>query len=237
MIPKTIHYCWLSGDPIPQDLLRCMESWQRVLPDYEFKLWNFNVFPKNSSLWVKQAFDAKKYAFAADYIRLYAVYNYGGIYMDMDVEVVKSFNDLLSRDYILGYEKAEGIEAGIFGASPKAEWLKKCLDYYDGRSFINGDGSMNMTPLPKIMYNILKDNGYLDGILAPLQPEYFTAKSYETGKIFKTKNTYTIHHFAGSWTNGKQKLYKMVSRVAGDKFARVCSIIYNNIRTLPKKIS
>lgn len=80
MIPKTIHYCWLSGDPIPQDLLRCMESWQRVLPDYEFKLWNFNVFPKNSSLWVKQAFDAKKYAFAADYIRLYAVYNYGGIY-------------------------------------------------------------------------------------------------------------------------------------------------------------
>ena len=160
MIPKTIHYCWLSGDPIPQDLLRCMESWQRVLPDYEFKLWNFNVFPKNSSLWVKQAFDAKKYAFAADYIRLYAVYNYGGIYMDMDVEVVKSFNDLLSRDYILGYEKAEGIEAGIFGASPKAEWLKKCLDYYDGRSFINGDGSMNMTPLPKIMYNILKDNGF-----------------------------------------------------------------------------
>ncbi len=155
----------------------------------------------------------------------------------MDVEVVKSFNDLLSRDYILGYEKAEGIEAGIFGASPKAEWLKKCLDYYDGRSFINGDGSMNMTPLPKIMYNILKDNGYLDGILAPLQPEYFTAKSYETGKIFKTKNTYTIHHFAGSWTNGKQKLYKMVSRVAGDKFARVCSIIYNNIRTLSKKIS
>ena len=114
MIPKIIHYCWLSNDPIPEKLQEYMKSWKEKLPDYEFKLWNFDCFDINSSQWVKEAFEAKKYAFAADYIRLYAVYNYGGIYMDMDVEVIKSFNPLLNNDYLLGYENQIGIEAGIF---------------------------------------------------------------------------------------------------------------------------
>ena len=109
MIPKIIHYCWLSNDPIPEKLQSCMNSWKKQLPDYEFKLWNFSSFDINSSQWVKEAFNAKKYAFAADYIRLYAVYNYGGIYMDMDIEVIKSFNPLLDREYILGYETQTGI--------------------------------------------------------------------------------------------------------------------------------
>lgn len=100
MIPKIIHYCWLSNDPIPEKLQEYMKSWKEKLPDYEFKLWNFDCFDINSSQWVKEAFEAKKYAFAADYIRLYAVYNYGGIYMDMDVEVIKSFNPLLNNDYL-----------------------------------------------------------------------------------------------------------------------------------------
>ena len=96
MIPKIIHYCWLSDDPVPETLQGYMKSWKEKLPDYEFILWNFNRFDKSSSIWVSQAFDNKKYAFAADYIRLYAVYNYGGIYMDMDIEVLKSFDDLLN---------------------------------------------------------------------------------------------------------------------------------------------
>ena len=87
MISKIIHYCWLSNDPIPADLQKCMESWKKYLPDYEFMLWNFERFPKSQSKWVSDAFDNKKYAFAADYIRLYALYNYGGIYLDMDVEI------------------------------------------------------------------------------------------------------------------------------------------------------
>ena len=130
MIPKIIHYCWLSNDPIPEKLQEYMQSWKEKLPDYEFKLWNFDCFDINSSQWVKEAFEAKKYAFAADYIRLYAVYNYGGIYMDMDVEGIKSFNPLLNNDYLLGYENQIGIEAGIFGASPKADCVILILDYY-----------------------------------------------------------------------------------------------------------
>lgn len=83
MIPKIIHYCWLSNDPLPSNFIKYLNGWKQLMPDYEFMLWNFDRFDKNSSNWVKEAFDNKKYAFAADYIRLYALYNYGGIYLDL----------------------------------------------------------------------------------------------------------------------------------------------------------
>lgn len=196
MIPKIIHYCWLSGDEIPSNLKKCMTSWSKVLPDYEFKLWDKEQFNIDSVDWVKEAFNAKKYAFAADYIRLYAIYNYGGIYLDMDIEVIKSFNPLLSRQYILGYEKKNGIEAGVFGAEKGAKWIEKCLNYYKNRHFINGYGMMDTLPLPKIMYQCLID---VLPKMTIFPNEYLTAKSYYTGKITITPNTYSIHHFAGSW--------------------------------------
>ncbi len=230
MIPKIIHYCWLSGDPIPEKLQKCMDSWKKKLPDYEFMLWDLNRFDISKSLWVKQAFAAKKYAFAADYIRLYAIYHYGGIYLDMDIEVIKSFNDLLQQNYILGYEKAEGIEAGVFGSVPKAKWVKLCLDYYQNKSFITPNGNMNTRPLPKIMYNIFLENGMLNNELFPWPPEYFTAKSYQTGEIFQTSNTYCIHHFAGSWHGPKERIYKLVSNVLGKKFAAFCSKVYKLLK-------
>lgn len=95
MIPKIIHLCWLSGDPYPPKIQKCLESWKKFLPEYEVMLWDGNRFDLNSSSWVAQAF-AKKYAFAADYIRMYALYHYGGIYLDSDVEVLKSFDELLT---------------------------------------------------------------------------------------------------------------------------------------------
>ncbi|MCF2593871.1 glycosyl transferase [Bacteroides caecigallinarum] len=203
MIPKIIHYCWLSGEEIPEQLKSCMKSWKEKLPEYEFVLWDKSKFDVNSTLWTQQAYAAKKYAFAADYIRLYAVYNYGGIYMDMDVEVLKSFNHLTDRKYILGYEDNEGIEAGVFGAEKGAEWVKKCLDYYNGRSFIKNDDTLDTRPLPLIMKEIVTEN-FRDMVL--LEQDFLTAKSYKTGKITVTKNTVTIHHFAGSWVTTKDKL-------------------------------
>ena len=95
MIPKIIHFCWLSDDPYPQEIQRCLDSWKKILPDYESWKWDRKRFDINAIPWTKEAFEAKKYAFAADYIRLYALYNYGGIYMDMDVEVLKTFNPFL----------------------------------------------------------------------------------------------------------------------------------------------
>lgn len=233
MIPKIIHYCWLSGDPIPENLQKCMNSWKKFLPDYEFILWDRNKFDINSTLWTKQAFEAKKYAFAADYIRLYAVYNYGGIYMDMDVEVLKSFNALLDGPYILGLESDNGIEAGIFGAEKHAPFLKECLEYYEARSFILENGTYDTRPLPSIMYELLSRlreikkrnkqeiNHNPDKFYA-FTPDFLTAKSYKTGEIHTTSNTYTIHHFAGSWVSRKDKIKKKIYTFISERPFLLC---------------
>lgn len=221
MIPKIIHYCWLSGDPVPQNLQDYMATWKAKLPDYEFILWDRNRFDLHSSEWVRQAFEARKYAFAADYIRLYAVYHYGGIYMDMDIEVVKPFDELLDSPYFFGYEKEDGIEAGIFGAEKHHPLLKQCLDYYHNRNFIDAQGRMSITPLPEIMYSLLSaDHRFQKRTTLKLADDpqtvylfpndYFTAKSYTTGKVTRTRNTYTVHHFAGSWVSKSSKLKKNI---------------------------
>ena len=221
MIPKIIHYCWLSNDPIPKDLKKYMKSWKEKLYDYEFILWDLNRFDLNRSLWVKQAFEAKKYAFAADYIRLYAVYNYGGIYMDMDVEVIKSFNDLLRNDYILGYEAAKGLEAGVFGAPKKAPWAKEVLEYYTSKEFALPNGLYNDTPLPIIMDEVLNADYITNKKIVPLPTDFLTAKSYKTGKITITPNTYTIHHFAGSWKSWDEKMKIIIARIIGTKLTHI----------------
>ena len=221
MIPKIIHYCWLSNDPIPKDLKKYMKSWKEKLYDYEFILWDLNRFDLNRSLWVKQAFEAKKYAFPADYIRLYAVYNYGGIYMDMDVEVIKSFNDLLRNDYILGYEAAKGLEAGGCGAPKKAPWVKEVLEYYTSKEFALPNGLYNDTPLPIIMDEVLNADYITNKKIVPLPTDFLTAKSYKTGKITITPNTYTIHHFAGSWKSWDEKMKIIIARIIGTKLTHI----------------
>lgn len=239
MIPKIIHYCWLSNDPIPEELQECMASWKKYLPDYEFMKWDLNRFDKESCPWVSEAFDAKKYAFAADYIRIYALYNYGGIYLDMDVEVLKSFDDLLQLPYFLCYEQdATGPEVAAFGAQEGQQWLADWLAYYKGRHFVNKDGSINpqnRTTLPKIAINWLGQRGYtFKDIIRPseitssnsnticlLPSEYFSPKSYTDGKIYCTPNTYSIHHFAGSWIPKEQKIEHLFWHFLGVKPHRI----------------
>lgn len=222
MIPKIVHYCWLSNDPIPEELQLYMSSWKRFLPDYEFIKWDFNRFNKSSSIWVSEAFDNKKYAFAADYIRLYALYNYGGIYLDMDVEVLKSYTDeMLSLKNLICWEReGSGLEVAAFGVEKNSSWIKKCLEYYDNRTFINVDGSFNTKVLPQVVkdnliefqYKLINVNNISEALLIKsdteipiLSCDYFSPKSYTTGKINITDNTYSIHHFAGSWLVGKKK--------------------------------
>ena len=213
MIPKIIHYCWLSKDPVPSELKKCMDSWREKLPEYEIKIWNFDCFDVNSSIWVKEAFEQKKYAFAADFIRLFALYKYGGIYLDMDVEVIKSFDNFLHQREILCVESSGYPEVATFGCEKGCDWLRPCLNYYDGRKFVKKDGSLDTIPLPKIIKNTLEKNGYcfkaIDSprqyddsqakIICTLPCDYFSPKSYVTGKLNITKNTVSIHHFAGTW--------------------------------------
>lgn len=240
MIPKIVHYCWLSSDIVPADLQKYMNSWKEKLSDYEFVLWNFERFGINTSVWVNQAFEAKKYAFAADFIRLYAVYNYGGIYLDMDVEVIKSFDELLNNDIMIGYEddKTKFIEAGCFGAKKGHPFIKQCLNYYNGREFIKSDGCYDIRPLPQIMTEIANDKIF--NYINFYSSDYFTAKCNATGTIKQTNNTYSIHHFAGSWLpqkqtraiRNRQKLYSIFGDNVFTKFLIFCIFDFNPISML-----
>lgn len=219
-----------------------MQTWREKLPDYEFMKWDFTRFPKEKSLWVSQAFDNKKYAFAADYIRLYALYYYGGIYLDMDVEVLKSYNPLLSLPAMLCYEaNGQTIEAATMGAEKGSEWVKACLDYYEGKYFINSDGTFNMKPIPQIMQKLLNghfqiknvnsiDEMISDDCLPILSSDYFSPRSYSTGELLLTKNTYSIHQFSGSWLPWYVKAERYICSKLGIRYHDILNRYINQKR-------
>ena len=254
MIPKIIHYCWLSGDKYPDSIEKCITTWKEKLPDYEFILWDTAKFNLEDSLWVKQAFETKKYAFAADYIRLYAVYNYGGIYMDTDVEVVKSFNDLLELPYFIGTEGGGIVEAGVFGAEPKTQWVGDCLEYYKNREFIKPDTTLDIRTLPSIMMEQIGKTKVVTEMntdeeityssdspkLMMFPVDYFCAKNQGTGIVTVTKNTYTIHHFAMSWISKKTTFLPNIKRSLMKVFGvntinKIIEIL--KLREIKKKLS
>lgn len=212
MIPKIIHFCWLSTDPYPEKIKRCMDSWKKYLPDYEFVHWNFGRFPRGKSKWVDQAFDTHKYAFAADYIRMYALYHFGGIYLDTDVELLKSFDDLLDLPYFIGKEPSEtGIEAAVLGFEKRHPLIKDMLDSYEGRDFISPAGDYDVYPLPykfraciesQYQYHPIQkkeDFVFEEETINIFSEDFFSPKDFHTLQIHTTENTYSIHHFAGSW--------------------------------------
>lgn len=221
MIPKIIHYCWLSGEAYPTKIQDCMNSWKRFLPDYDFVLWDLNRFDLKSSVWVKEAVENKKYAFAADYIRIYALYNYGGIYLDSDVEVLKPFDDLLHLPYFLGKENtASGIEAATMGFEKGHPLLESLLKKYEGRHFHSGVGKFETLPLPFVIRRCIDERfkyvsipdvesfDYSNDVVSILPVDYFSPKDYQTRELKVTRNTYSIHHFSGSWKVNKGFLEK-----------------------------
>lgn len=194
MIPKIIHYCWLSGEPYPELVQKCLDSWKRIMPDYEIRLWDCNRIDIHSNLWLEQAYNNKKYAFAADFIRFYALYHYGGIYLDADVEVFKTFNPLLANHQFIGREAGGYIEAAVIGAEKGTPWIKECLDYYNDRPFIKSNGMFDMRPVPLLVSRILL------GKEINIKPfYYFSPKDFNLGKIYINDLIYCIHHFDGKW--------------------------------------
>lgn len=186
MIPKIIHWCWLSEDPLPEKIKCCIDSWEKYLPDYRIKCWTTKEFDINSVNYVKSAFEQKKWAFCADYIRAYALYTEGGIYLDSDVQVLKSFDDFLhytffsSVEYIpdnvksfnvvekcldkdfnrlpnIPYIQGIGIQAAIMGAEKGCLYLKDCLDYYKKLEFSMGKGYGNMAIVAPNVYAIIAE--------------------------------------------------------------------------------
>jgi hypothetical protein len=199
-----------------------MKSWKK-LKGYEFVHWNMERFPLSKSVWVKEAFEAKKYAFAADYIRLYALYHYGGIYLDSDVEVLKPFDEFLELREMVGHEDCttNRIELAAWGVEPHAPWVKLCLDYYEGRHFIKENGEFDMTPITHIVDDLLREHGYKlinvdsienaknvggDKMISIFPQTFFSPKHFRTGKLMITKTTYCIHQYVVSWHGSRAKL-------------------------------
>lgn len=176
MIPKRIHYCWLSGDPYPEAVQDCIESWHRLMPEFEFVLWDRQRIQEIDSLWLNECIESKKWAFAADYIRLYALYSQGGIYLDTDVMVYKSFIPLLKLDAFIGREwtwhterflNQQYLTSHCMGAEAGNAFVGKCLNYYQGRHFILQDDvslpdnlRFNQMLLPQIQCELAAQMGY-----------------------------------------------------------------------------
>lgn len=241
MIPKIIHLCWLSGELYPKKIQKCLDSWKKNLPDYQIILWDLNRFDLKDSIWVEQAFHARKYAFAADYIRMFALYHHGGIYLDSDVEILKSLDDFLELPYFVGAEHAGTIEAAIIGAEKKCDWIKACLDYYQNRTFIKADGEIDIRKLPEIMnetiqklkvISTLPTGSTIDDLrkkdmqkaVYVLPPEFFSPKVFDSRKVILTPQTYAIHHYQNSWFSHKAFIYyrtrTLLIRVFGYHFVK-----------------
>lgn len=220
MIPKIIHYCWMSENPYPEKIQKCLNSWKKHLPDYEIWLWDTKRFDIESSVWVKEAFEAHKYAFCADYIRCHALYHYGGIYLDSDVEVLKSYDNLLSLPYFLGLESAGYFEAATMGSKKGNPLFGMLLKHYENRHFFNINGEPDIVIMPHIMMNVIQshykltvinrieDFDYSPDVLSVFPYEYFSPIDTR-GKRYilrQTENTYSIHHFVSAWVSWQVKL-------------------------------
>lgn len=224
MIPKTLHYCWFGPNEIPESIKDNINDWGKKLPDYNIKLWNEDNFDINMNSYVNEAYEAGKYAFVTDYVRLYALYNHGGIYLDTDVEIVKSLEPFLNHQAFTGCENNENSVTGTIGSVKGHEWIKTLLNYYTDKNFILPDGSYDLTTNTTIITEItinqfgwkpLDEQQELRNGLIIYPFEYFCAKDYKTGKIHETENTYTIHHFSGSWKSNKSKVVTKITQLIG----------------------
>lgn len=234
MIPKKIHYCWFGGKEKPESVIQMINSWRRNLPNYEIIEWNEKNFDINGNLYTKEAYEEKKYAFVTDYVRLFAVYNYGGIYMDTDVEVLKNLDNFLVHGAFTGCENEKNCVTGLMGGIPGHKWYEDLLSNYQNRSFYKKDGSLDLTTNTKTITEITthlygwKPNDVIQELVQDLviyPSDYFCAKSWDTGVILMTENTHAIHHFAGSWKSAKEKyISKFLSKTK--KF--IVSIIGEN---------
>ena len=163
MIPKIIHYVWVGGNPKPKNIQRCMKTWRKHLKDYKIIEWNENNFDIHENKYVEEAYKAKKWAFVSDYIRAKAVYEYGGIYLDTDVRVLKKLDSLLNNRAFIGFENNDYLSAAIFGAEMNHPFMKDILNYYNNRDF-TFDKNDQMAGVNSIsVTDILKENYGLSG--------------------------------------------------------------------------
>ena len=226
MIPKIIHYCWFGGKEEPVEVKHCIESWKKQCPEYSIVRWDENNFDVYANDYIKEAYKSGKWAFVSDYARLRVVYENGGIYLDTDVELVKSLNSVLNNQFFFAIEKDSNpatqkenicVATGLgFGAEKENPVLKTLLNEYDNQHFIV-NGKMDLTPCPirntraLLLYGfrcIDETQQFNNGTV--YASDYFCPIECSTHKKHFTENTVSIHHYNVSWKTKHQILgYKL----------------------------
>lgn len=214
MIPKKIHYCWFGGNPLPDIAIKCMESWQKHCPDYEIIRWDESNCDLNINQFVKEAYENKKWAFVSDYYRLKVVEEHGGIYLDIDVELLKPLDDLLLLNGFMGFELGDSncINTGLgFGATKQHPIITTLRNNYEHKPFINTDGSFDATPCPQRDTKVLVELGLIQNNKTQIiqgmtffPSDYFSPIGFMGEQCF-SENTYSIHHFNASWFTDSQR--------------------------------
>ena len=228
MIPKIIHYCWFGGGEIPEKDKKCIESWKKYCPDYEIIDWNESNYDVKKNKYMYDAYKAKKWGFVPDYARFDIVFTYGGIYMDTDVEVMKSLESLLDNSGYMGFEEGNFVNGGIgFGAEKGNNVMRNLRDMYENLQFLKPNGEINTLPSPYYITDYLvseglKRNNKIQNIsdIVVYPREYFAPKEFSTGNISLTENTYTIHHYNASWLDEKTKKRLVRSQKVNSTFGK-----------------
>lgn len=230
-IPKVIHYCWFGGKPMSALQKKCLKSWQKCAPEYELKLWNEENTDLQSCDYVREAYEAGKYAFVSDYIRFKILYEQGGIYLDTDVELVRPLRELQQSGCFMACEEPGIVAPGLIIGAPAGDPLmKELLDGYTSKHFLLEDGMTDLTTVVDYATGILQKHGLQD--LDEVQvrdgvtiypPRYFCPRSMTTGKVEITKDTFSIHHYAASWETPanrfRGRVYRSMRRFLGEKTA------------------
>lgn len=204
MIPKIIHYCWFGNNPKDKDTLEYIKGWKKFLPDYEIREWTDADLNKIENKYVEEAYQNKKWAFVSDYVRLYALYNEGGIYFDTDVEVRKSFDEFLNLDFFIGselYEDNKQIGTAVIGAKKESSIIARLLKEYDNIRFIKEDGKLDCTTNTQRLIKPLKELGF-SNVYTDKEPIYLNSKNVIYPVQYFSKDapeSYAVHHFAASW--------------------------------------
>ena len=220
MIPKVIHYCWFGRNPLPESAVRCMESWRRFMPDYEYVRWNEDNFDVNAMPYTQEAYAAGKFAFVSDVVRLKALKERGGIYLDVDFEVFKSFDDLLHNTAFAGFEgsKSNPVMMGVLGSVAEGQWVSHQLKRYEDQHFLV-DGVSDLTTNVRFITDDMVAGGfvpdgheqdYMDLHVYPV--DYFCPR-LTTGEYRRTENTHCEPVEAvSSWAEStlKDRLFRLM---------------------------
>lgn len=232
MIPKIIHYCWFGHGEMPQTVLDCIESWHKYMPNWEYKLWNEENFDVNCNQYVREAYEARKFAFISDYARLVALRDFGGVYFDVDMMVHKPFDDLLSYKAFAGFEgsKRNPVMMGMIASEPDGEWVKEQLELYESLHFIKEDGSLDLTPnTSRISYSMERRGFIPNGLeqdykdLHIFPTDYFCPRQ-TTGEYFFTENTYCDHIGTCSWSDSRGRYSWLKTRIGQKNMTRLIKL-------------